>query len=199
MPNKSKKFSAASEKKKPSQNNKPQLVDNSPQRLQILKRLDESMSFLETTLAKISDNAWTAKPSPEQWSIGEVVHHLILVEVQRLESIKAMLSGKKESLPPREGDPPDIAAARTSPNKNQAPPEMLPKAGLPIKVLRAALRRAREETKTFAQGVDLQKAGAVWFKTASLGVVNAAEYLEFLSVHTERHGDQIARIATQVK
>jgi len=199
MPNKSKRFSAASEKKKLSENNNPQLADNSPQRLHILKRLDESMSFLEATLAKISDNAWTVKPSPAQWSIGEMVHHLILVEVQHLESIKAMLSGRQESLPQREDTALDIAAARTSPNKSQALPEMLPKAGLPIKVLRAALRRGREETKTFVQSVDLQNAGEVWFRTASLGVVNAAEYFEFASLHMERHADQIARIATQVK
>jgi len=173
------------------------LADRSPQRLHIFQRLDESMSFLEKTLASIPEKNWEHQPAPGRWSVGEVVHHLILVEVQRLESIKSMLAGKKESQPPREGPAPDIAAARHSPNKNQAPPEMQPKAGLPIKVLRAALRRARAETKAFVQSVDLQKAGAVWLKTASLGIVNAAEYLEFISAHMERHADQIVRIAAQ--
>jgi len=157
------------------------------------------MSFLETTLAKIPDKAWNVKTSPTQWSIGEIVHHLILVDVQHLEKIKAMLAGKNESLPQREDAAPDIAGARTSPNKSQALPEMIPKAGLPIKVLRAALRRAHGETKAFVQSVDLQKAGDVWLRTASLGVVNAAEYFEFVSLHMERHADQIARIAAQVK
>jgi uncharacterized damage-inducible protein DinB len=198
MPNKSKKSSAASAKKKPAQKTEPTLADVSPQRLHILQRLEESMSFLDSTLAKISDDAWTVKPSPSQWSIGEIMHHLILVEVQRLELIKAMLAGKKESLPPRDTPAPDIAAARASPNKNQAPPEMQPKAGLPIKVLRAALRRARAETKAFVESVDLQKAGGLWLRTASLGVVNAAEYLEFLSAHMERHTDQIVRVAAQI-
>jgi uncharacterized damage-inducible protein DinB len=194
MPNKSKKSSRASVKSKPRQKNEPALVDSSPQRLLILRRLDESMKFLEKTLNEIPENLWTKKPALERWSIGEIVHHLILVEVQRLELIKALLAGKKESLPPRDGLAPDIATARTSPNKNQAPPEMQPKAGLPIKVLRTALRRARQETKTFVQTIDLQRAATIWLKTASLGIVNAAEYLEFLSAHMERHADQVLNL-----
>jgi hypothetical protein len=199
MPNKSNKSSRGPGKKTPAKTDKPKLADNSPQRLHMLKRLDESMNLFEATLDKISDSGWSFKPSAEQWSIAEIVHHLIMVEVQRLEVIKAMIAGKRESLPPREGAAPDIAAARTAPGKNQAPAEMQPTAGLPMKVLRAGIRRARMETRAFVEAVDLQKAGDAWLKTASLGVVNAAEYLEFLSAHMERHVDQIARIATQAK
>jgi len=199
MPNKSKKFSATSGKKKLPQNNKPPLADNSPQRLHLFQRLDESMQLLQKVLAGVPPKMWHEKPSPEQWSVGEHVHHLILIEVLRLDLIKGMIAGTKESLPPREGPQPDIAGARTSPSKNQALKEMVPKPDLPVKILRGALLRTRNDTTAFVRIVDLQKAANLWLKTASLGVVNAAEYLEFISAHMERHADHIARLAAQVK
>jgi len=199
MPDKSKKSSAASGTPKPAKRPKPVVADASPLRLHILRRLDESLRFLETAIDRVPEKEWNGRPSPSQWSVGEIVHHLILVEVQRLELIKALIAGTKESLPPRDGPAPDLAVARTSPNRNQALPEMVPKPGLPAKVLRKALRRARLETTSFAGTVDLEKAQALWLRTASLGVVNAAEYLEFISAHMERHTDQILRLRAERK
>lgn len=159
------------------------------------------MKLLEKTLATIPEKKWDHKPRQggAQWSVGEIVHHLILVEVQRLELIKALLLGKKESMPARDGPAPDISTARRTTKVSQTLPEMVPKAGLPVKVLMAALRRARTETKSFVKSADLQRLGEVWLKTASFGVVNAAEYLEFISAHMERHADQIARLAATEK
>jgi hypothetical protein len=199
MPNKSKKSSNASARKKPSQNNKLQLADNSPRRLHLLQRLDESMQLLQKVLAGVPPKMWHDKPSPEHWSVGEHVHHLILIEVLRLDLIKGMLAGTKESLPARAGPPPDIAGFRTSPHKNQAHKEMVPKPDIPVKILRAALLRTRNETTVFARIVDLQKAASVWLNTVSLGVVNAVEFLEYVSEHMERHADHITRLITQVK
>ncbi len=142
---------------------------------------------------------WHEKPSPEQWSVGEHVHHLILIEVLRLDLIKGMLAGTKESLPPRFGSQPDIAGFRTSPHKDQAQKEMEPKPGIPVKILRGALLRTRNETTIFTRIVDLQKAANVWLNTVSLGVVNAAEFLEYVSAHMERHADHITRIAAHFK
>lgn len=159
------------------------------------------MKLLDKAVSEFPEKNWQQRPKQrvQQWSVGEIMHHLILVEVQRLDLIKALLDGGKESLPPREGPAPDISAARRAPRQVQALPEMMPKAGLPAKVLRAALRQARRDTLAFAEAADLKRLAGVWLRTASLGVVNAGEYLELLAAHMERHADQVVEIAGQMR
>jgi hypothetical protein len=169
-----------------------------PQRQHILRRLDESLNVLEKSLAGLAEKDWEKKPAPERWSVAEIVHHLILVEVQRLQWLKDLLAGRRESAPPRAEPIPDIASYRRKEQRVQAKEDMQPTTGIPPKVLLTGFRRGRTETRTFASKVDLAKLQEVWLLTKSFGALNGVEYLEFLAAHTERHADQIQQVKKQV-
>jgi len=169
------------------------------QREHILKRLDESLAVLEKSLAGFPEKNWHAKPAPEQWSIGEIVHHLVLVEVQRLQMIKEMLAGRRESAPPRTEAIEDIASYRRKAPRVLTIEMMQPTPDLPAKTLVLGFRRGRTDTRAFASAVDLDKLQNIWLPTKSFGPLNGAEYLEFLAAHTERHADQIQTVREQIR
>jgi hypothetical protein len=168
------------------------------QRQHILQRLDESLKVLEKSVAGLAEKDWEKKPAPDRWSVGEIVHHLILVEVQRLQWLKELLEGKRESAPPRDEPKPDILSYRRKEQRVQTKEDMQPTPGIPPKVLLAGFRRARAEMKAFAASVDLAKLQQLWLMTKTFGPLNGAEYLEFLAAHTERHADQIQEARKQI-
>jgi hypothetical protein len=169
-----------------------------PQRQRLLRRLDESLNVLEKSLAGLAEKDWEKKPAPDRWSAGEIVHHLILVEVQRLQWLKDLLAGRRESAPPRPEPIPDIASYRRKEQRVQTKEDMQPTAGIQPKILLAGFRRGRAETRAFASEVDLARLQEVWLMTKSFGALNGAEYLEFLAAHTERHADQVLEVRKQV-
>ena len=168
------------------------------QREHILKRLDESLAVLEKSLAGLPEQNWHHKPAPERWSIGEIVHHLVLVEVQRLQMMKEMLAGRRESAPPRTEAIADIASYRRKEQRAQALEMMQPTPDLPAKTLLLGFRRGRTDTRAFASAVDFVKLQNIWLLTKSFGPLNGAEYLEFLAAHTERHADQIQNVRKEI-
>src|SRR5574341_4686 len=127
------------------------------QRQLVLHRLEESLEVLEKNLAGLPEKDWQKKPAPDRWSAGEILHHLILVEVQRLQWLKDLLAGRRESAPPRAEPVPDISSYRRKEQRVQTKEDMQPTAGIPPKVLLAGFRRGRAETKAFASTVDLDK------------------------------------------
>ncbi len=173
-------------------------ISSSQQREHILRRLDESLQVLEKSLAGLAEHDWQKQPAADRWSVGEIVHHLILVEVQRLQWLKDLLAGRRESAPPRVEAIPDIASYRRKVQRVQTKEDMQPTAGIPPKVLLAGFRRGRAETRAFASAADLAQLQEVWLMTKTFGALNGAEYLEFLAAHTERHADQIQTVRKQI-
>jgi len=176
--------------------NIPQVTNG--HRANIIGKLEDSLTSLEQSLKRVSPDKWPAKPQPEAWSVGEVVHHLVLVEVQRLQQIKDILEGRAESAPARDGPAPRIETARSRKKKFKTGTKMEPTPGLPAKVLLGAIHRARKETLDFVQAADLDRLSQIWLNTISLGPLNGVEYFEFLAVHMERHVEQIEEIASEV-
>jgi len=168
------------------------------QREHILRRLDESLNVLEKSLAGLPDKDWEKKPAPDRWSVGEIVHHLVLVEVQRLQYLKELLADRRESAAPRTEPIPEIASYRHKEQRVQTKEDMQPTPGIPPKVLLAGFRRGRAEMRALASAVDLAKLQNVWLMTKSFGALNGAEYLEFLAAHTERHADQIQNVRKEI-
>jgi hypothetical protein len=168
------------------------------QREHILQRLDASLKVLEKSLAGLAIEHWNKKPAPDRWSVGEIVHHLILVEVQRLQMLKELLDGRRESAPPRTEPIADIASYRRKAQRVQTREEMQPTPNLPPKFLLTGFRRGRTDTSAFAITADLAQLQKVWLMTKTFGALNGAEYFEFLAAHTERHADQIQNVRKEI-
>ena len=160
----------------------------------LIRQLNQSLRVLEKQLAGIDEKKWELKPAGGGWSIAEIVHHVILVEVQRLQELKDLLAGRKHGAAPGAIERPDIAAIRRRERLVKTGPEFEPTSGIPPKVLMKALLRARKETLVFVESVDLAKLAEVWLSTKLLGALNGTEFLDFLAAHTERHATQIAAV-----
>lgn len=167
------------------------------------KRLTEvlaiSLQVLEKQLLDISTEKWNLKLNEGSWSIEEIVHHLILVEVQRLQQLKDLLDGRRESAPARVGmHKPNFEQIRRRVNPVKTREEMEPSPGIPVKVLQAGLRRARNETMGFVKSADFNHLEQVWLNTISLGPLNGVEFIEFLAAHMERHAKQIEAVRKSI-
>lgn len=154
--------------------------------------LTKSLQAFEKQVLEIPAEKWNLKVNAESWSIEEIIHHLILVEVQRLQQLKDLLEGRRESAPARvEMHKPNFDEIRRRESHVKTREEMEPSPGIPAKVLLAGLRRARNETMGFVQAADLSQLERVWLNTISLGPLNGVEFIEFLAAHMERHAKQI--------
>ncbi len=167
-------------------------------KLRLVQALHQSLEVVEKQITGLAPQQWSLKRSLQAWSVAEIVHHLILVEVQRLQQLKELLEGKRESAPARldEGRP-DFSNVRAGLNPVKARKEMEPTPGIPPKVLIAGLRRARTETVEFLREADLHRLKDVWINTVSLGTINGVDFIEFLSAHMERHARQIEKTLRQ--
>jgi hypothetical protein len=172
--------------------NETKLPSEKKLRQHLIRQLNQSLRVLEKQLAGIDETKWAVKPANGGWSIAEIVHHVILVEVQRLQELKDLLAGRKHGATPGATERPDIASIRRRERLVKTRPEFEPTSGIPPKVLMKALLRARKETLVFVDSVDLVKLAKIWLNTKSLGALNGTEFLDFLAAHTERHAAQIA-------
>ncbi|MDZ7268329.1 MAG: DinB family protein [candidate division KSB1 bacterium] len=164
----------------------------------LIAALEQSLVLVEKQTLNLPLSRWNLKHSIEAWSVAEIVHHLILVEVQRLQQLKDLLEGKRESAAARtDSAPPDFAGVRARMKPVKTTKDMEPTPEIPPKVLIAGLRRARSETIAFVRASDLQQLEKVWINTVSLGALNGVEFIEFLSAHMERHARQIAETLQQ--
>lgn len=159
---------------------------------QLVQALQQSLKHLEKQILNLTPRQWSLKRSSKAWSVAEIVHHLILVEVQQLQQLKELLEGKRENAVGRpKGGRPDFSGLRAGLNPAKARKEMEPTPGIPPKVLIAGLRRARTETIEFILAADLGRLKESWIDTDSFGVIGGIDFIEFLSAHTERHAKQV--------
>lgn len=165
----------------------------------LTKVLVSSLQVLEKQLLSFSPEMWSLKMKEGSWSVEEIVHHLILVEVQRLQQLKDLLEGRRESAPARaEMQKPNFEKIRRRESPVKAREEMQPSSDIPAKVLLAGLRRARNETMSFVQAADLTQLEHVWLNTDSLGALNGLEFIEFLAAHMQRHAKQIEEVRKSI-
>ncbi|MGH7496872.1 MAG: DinB family protein [bacterium] len=156
--------------------------------------LQQSFKSLEELLKRISMEKWPVKPRDGGWSISEVVHHLVSVEVQGLQKLKDIVEGRQESAVVDSANRPEPARLQNPRPKYKTISEYEPTTGIPAKYLLDGLRRARSETIAYAQKVGRQQLSKIGIHTPWLNAVNGKEFLECLAYHTERHTAQIARV-----
>lgn len=161
--------------------------------------LTSSLQSLEKQLLGFSPEMWSLRMKEGSWSVEEIVHHLILVEVQRLQQLKDLLKGRRESAPARaEMQKPNFEKIRRRESPVKTREEMEPSPGIPARVLLAGLRRARNETMSFVRAADLAQLEHVWLNTVSLGPLNGVEFMEFLAAHMQRHAKQIEEVRKSI-
>jgi len=165
----------------------------------LIQDVSTSRSQALTTVARLSTQQGDFKPSPEEWSIREVVEHLVLAEVsgvakiwEAIESTRAGGGWNEEN--PNRGLTIEQIVARTWQPKIKAPPIATPHMGGPLAYWMAAFRNS--QTVLQALGVELARMDleSVIFPHFLCGPLDARQRLEFLRFHIDRHIGQILRI-----
>ena len=133
------------------------------------------------------------KPGPDAWSVGEVLHHLILIEVSISKLFNKLIKenqrvvGASDALRVE-----DMQYAADGPQ--QAPEFGIPSYGRPIADLVAELAATRARTRqTLATYVGDDPSELRW-KHQRFGVMGLAHWARFIGLHEGHHLRQIERI-----
>ncbi len=151
-------------------------------------------------VAGIAEEQATWLPAPDEWSVAQVVEHLVLAEHAGVFSIWQALVGLQNGQPVWQGEAVhrgktiERNIAETWREREEAPPEATPRKNGPLAYWVASL--AAREPVVVALGqvlapFDLEAVIAPHFLS---GPLDARQRLEFLRWHMDHHRQQIAAI-----
>ena len=151
------------------------------------------IQFLET----VSQSDSQHRPDSDQWSIGEIAHHLVLVERRfRDRILRITAEGEKgpfktdEVLAGRPFKLEDSVDADKV-GKGKAPEFVWPSAGLAIAQLTAQLGGLREETRSQLASLRAVELGDFWWEHPRLGPMTLYELILYMGYHETRHLSQM--------
>ena len=159
--------------------------------------LAERRAALLAAVAAVPAADLERRPTPDGWSVAEIVDHLARVEGGTARLLTKRVERARESgVGPDEGADPvrdrlahvDVAG---SPTTREAPEIVRPRPGVSAESALAALRDSREAllgTLREADGVDLSRVVATH---AALGELDGYQWILFVAEHEARHARQI--------
>ena len=135
------------------------------------------------------------RPSPDDWSVGEILHHLTLAEIN---------TGKLTSkLLKEEGGgayPADLAAFAPlppwPPGPREAPPVVRPEKGHPIGQLLHDMRAARERSRQTLERLAAVDPRAHTWRHFAFGELDLGQWWMLQAHHDRDHLQQLRRIKT---
>lgn len=136
------------------------------------------------------------KPGPQEWSVGEIVHHLTVAEVA---------TGKLTTKLSREaatagavGFPADFRAIAPLPawpaGPMEAPPVVWPEHGKPMGELVAGLRATRARSRQSIETLATLDPRKLAFRHARLGDLDLAQWWKLQADHDRVHLGQIREV-----
>lgn len=165
----------------------------------------EAVKFLETTHAAflqtvsgIDQATSQQQPAPGEWSVGEIVHHHLLIErtVRRLvRGMRWRLVGEKAH---GANKPAALEKVGQRAGRVKTMRRFIPAHGQTLALLLQQLERERQKTLKLAQRVNLAKLRRRTFQHYILGAMNGEEWLLFNGYHQERHRRQIEEVLQRV-
>jgi hypothetical protein len=164
--------------------------------------LDAIARELEATRAEVLREAdglsqgqadW--RPSADDWSVGEILHHLTLAEVATGKLTSKLL---KEAGATAGAYPPDLAGFAPlppwPPGPREAPPVVRPEKGHPIGQLFHDMRTARERSRQSLERLAAIDPRALTWRHFALGEMDLGQWWMLQASHDRDHLQQLQRI-----
>ncbi len=163
-------------------------------------RLAADLEALMAVVASLSQAQADWRPAPDRWSVGEVLHHLILsnrsfarvvaklVERGRREGLSARPEGRRSW--PRLRTIADVNAS--GPVKN--PERVTPTRELPVEQLRRDLVESHEAVVTQIPDLAALDLGALRFPHPLGFELNLYQWTDIMGAHERRHLHQIQEL-----
>ena len=167
------------------------------------KICDEVRGLVLEFLDKVTQANSEKRPQEQEWSIGEVAHHLILVENryrdQMIEVIQAGREGQfdQETVQSERSFPLEDSADITKAPKGKASKPVEPSHCLPIDELREQLHQLRAETKSQLLPHRSRELGDLWHEHPRLGAMTLYEKIRLIGYHELKHLAQMKRCLSE--
>jgi hypothetical protein len=167
---------------------------------EILDENERARADLLSAVEGLSQEELSARPSPDRWSIGEILHHLQLIEAAVLRLLeKQTARAERTHVPPDTKSDSllhslDHFAIPSAADKIVAPDSVSPERGRSREVLHEGLRASRAALLAAAARASEFDLGALHFPHPVLGRLNMYQWILYIGQHERRHLAQIQRI-----
>jgi DinB superfamily len=164
-----------------------------PELLKAMAMTDGDRQRILDCVQGITQTQSDYKPTPDAWSVGEVLHHLILIEVSISKLFNKLIKENQRVIGASDAmrvEDMEYAADRPQ----QAPEFGIPSPGRPLGDLLTELVATRERSKqTLAKYTGDDPSELRW-KHQRFGDMGMAQWVRFIGLHEGHHLRQIERI-----
>src|SRR5262245_33384340 len=162
-----------------------------------LARLDSIHQSLIRTTNGIAPQLCSVSPGEDEWSVAEVLEHLVLVE----ERVKSELEKNLQGPPNKVGllkklIPMRIVSWRF--HKFRAPRAVSPTTALPVNELLVRYDQARTQLKQLCTEYGSQRLKQIRFKHPFMGDIDGLAAISMVAFHEQRHLKQIKEIVKKL-
>ena len=169
----------------------------------MVRLLEESQSeFLKLT-AEVSDAQWTAKSTPESWSVQQIAEHLVLGELGMLTKIQEALANP----PKADWEQDDARKARfldrALPDRRHkviAPAPLHPRHDWSRAETLSRYQAGRSKTLHFVAGIERPiKSHCSDHPFPIFNSLSAYHWLLYIPLHNTRHNQQIEEVLKELR
>jgi DinB superfamily len=135
------------------------------------------------------------RPSADDWSVGEILHHLTLAEINTGKLTSKLLKETGGAVAPY---PPDLTGFAPLPawplGPREAPPVVRPEKGHPIAQLLLDMRAARERSRQSLERLATVDPRALTWRHFAFGELDLGQWWLLQAHHDRDHLQQLRRI-----
>ena len=174
-----------------------------PRTAEILACLDAQMAEFRAAVDTVPAAQREVRPSPERWSVAEIIEHVAIVERTITKACSRQLAAARAGLAAEAATSsvlPSMPVEHVA-NRNQrhiAPDRLLP-TGIGSESAMRDVESARAAFREFVTSCDGLALEQVSFPHPGLGTLNMYQWLLFAAGHQARHAAQIREIAEQAR
>lgn len=164
----------------------------------VITQLDKIHRQLLDAIVPLDAEKFAQRPSENQWSVAEVVHHLCLVEQRVLDALKHELSQPPKTVGLRYRLVPYSLLVGRRVRRVTAPKAVEPLNPPPKETVIDNYNRIRQTLKALGAEQGRRRLSQVVLKHPILGEYSGVKALAFVGYHEQRHYRQVREIIRQL-
>jgi len=161
----------------------------------IAHALDAARAEVLSEADALSQTQADWRPTPNDWSVGEILHHLTLAEINTGKLTSKLLKEMGDAAAPY---PSDLAAFAPvppwPPGPREAPPVVRPEKCYPIAQLLHDMRAARERSRQSLERLATVDPRAYTWRHFTLGEMDLGQWWMLQAHHDRDHLQQLRRV-----
>lgn len=168
-----------------------------PRTRELLDHLDRNRSIFDAAVRGVPEQVCGLRPSPEGWSIAEIVHHVAIVEERVSTLLRNRLSAAVAAGLAMAHETSSVlagfneATVRNRSRRVTASEAAQPAMGIALSEALGALEHARASVRELVAQADGLAVGTIVHPHPALGALTFYHWIGFIGSHEARHADQV--------